>query len=84
MPMQELARQHIIQANSLHKLPIADTIFNTIKLEKAVEWAFLDFGTTLYFLCKYIGSVKHRTSPIPDQENPTKWKINHVNAHMQS
>ena len=36
----------MIQANSLHELPMANATFNTTKLKKAVEWAFSDSGTT--------------------------------------
>ena len=47
---QMTAWQHIIQANSLHKLLMANTIFNTIKLKKVFKYASSDSGIVGHFL----------------------------------
>ena len=49
-PTRTKAWNSIVQANNLRDLPMANTIFNTIKLDKAIEWAFSDSGATGHFL----------------------------------
>ncbi len=41
---------NIIQANNLHELSAASTIFSKEKLKRAVQWAISDSGATGHFL----------------------------------
>ena len=56
----ESAVQILQQANSQLDLPRAQTIFNTSKLDRTVEWAFSDSGATGHFLINGAAAVNVR------------------------
>ena len=65
MPTQITVWQHIIQANNLYELTMANAVFITIKLEKAVNWALSDSGATGHFLVNGSTAVNIRSATHP-------------------